>query len=159
MYLRVFVKRLNPATGKPFRKGDTREDGYRFAVYIKKRKKPDGYFVEQWLNQESFERHCDRIYEGSKRHRIKKRDELAAYKLEKGCADCGYKAHAAALDFDHLPGTTKSFDIGSAVTNAQDWKNVWNEVAKCEVVCANCHRVRTYVERGGAHSGRKDRSA
>ena len=157
--MRVFVKRLNPATGKPFRKGDTREDGYRFAVYIKKRKKPDGYFVEQWLNQESFERHCNTIYEGSKKHRRGRLDQLDAYKLDKGCADCGYKAHAYALDFDHLPGTVKEFNIAEASSNAEMWKKVWSEVEKCEVVCANCHRVRTYIKREGTHNARKDRSS
>src|SRR5215469_15939667 len=34
----------------------------------------------------------------------RRRQQLAAYKLERGCAVCGYKEHPAALHFDHLPG-------------------------------------------------------
>ncbi len=66
---------------------------------------------------------------------------LAALKVERGCADCGYNAHPAALDFDHLPGAEKVAGL-STLANAA-WARVLEEIAKCEVVCANCHRIRT----------------
>jgi hypothetical protein len=69
---------------------------------------------------------------------------LSAIKLERGCTDCGYNAHPAALDFDHLPGTTKLSTVSRLST--RNWERVAAEIAKCEVVCANCHRIRT-VER------------
>lgn len=64
------------------------------------------------------------------------------YKITIGCADCGYKDHPAALDFDHLPGSIKIRDIKSG--QQLGWVALQEEVAKCEVVCANCHRIRTY---------------
>lgn len=64
-----------------------------------------------------------------------------AYKIEHGCIDCGYNAHPAALDFDHLPGTVKVRDIKSG--QQLGWAALRAEIAKCEVVCANCHRIRT----------------
>ena len=67
------------------------------------------------------------------------------YKLSKGCADCGYKGHPAALDFDHLPGTTKVRDIKRGTQLG--WQALMDEIAKCEVVCANCHRIRTFDRR------------
>lgn len=66
---------------------------------------------------------------------------LDAIKLEAGCADCGYREHPAALQFDHLPGTHKLFRLSHSAQRA--WHLVLAEVAKCEVVCANCHAVRT----------------
>ena len=69
------------------------------------------------------------------------RDRIAAVKLESGCVDCGYRLHVAALDFDHLPGTDKKFCVGQGM--GYRWESVLEEIAKCEVVCANCHRVRT----------------
>lgn len=63
-------------------------------------------------------------------------------KLAKGCSDCGYKEHPAALDFDHLPGTEKLFNIGTSIAT-KPLRVVLAEIEKCEVVCANCHRVRT----------------
>lgn len=66
---------------------------------------------------------------------------LAKQKLASGCKDCGYRAHAAALDFDHVRGV-KSFSLAS-----RPWwsiKRLTEEAEKCEVVCANCHRIRTF---------------
>ena len=63
-------------------------------------------------------------------------------KVERGCADCGYNAHPAALDFDHLPGHVKSARMAS-MSGGNKWSLIEAEMAKCEVVCANCHRIRT----------------
>lgn len=64
---------------------------------------------------------------------------LANYKLEKGCLDCGYNKHHSALDFDHVSGT-KELNVCFAKSIGQATK----EIKKCEVVCSNCHRIRTY---------------
>lgn len=64
---------------------------------------------------------------------------LKEYKLLYGCKDCGYKQHHVGLDFDHIIGT-KNFNVclSKSITEAK------KEIKKCEVVCANCHRIRTY---------------
>lgn len=71
---------------------------------------------------------------------------IDAYKVEKGCVDCGYRQHAEALDFDHLPGTKKEFSIAKGYGRVSAAR-LWDEIEKCEVVCANCHRVRTAMRR------------
>ena len=48
------MKRLNPDTGKPFVRGDTRADGFLFEKYRLYRTKLDGFFGEQWLSPKSF---------------------------------------------------------------------------------------------------------
>lgn len=63
------------------------------------------------------------------------------------CADCGNKFHPAAMDFDHLPGHKKKFTIASTVTNHSPLEEIKEEMSKCDVVCSNCHRVRTYNRR------------
>jgi hypothetical protein len=75
---------------------------------------------------------------------------IAQIKLERGCADCGYRGHPAALDFDHLPGFEKLKSVGSMTGCA--WEDIEAEIAKCDVVCSNCHRVRTWRRswKGGA---------
>ena len=72
-----------------------------------------------------------------------KRDRLyfQQIKIERGCADCGYNANPVALDFDHLPGFEKLYRV--CVMAGMSRKMVDAEIAKCEVVCANCHRIRT----------------
>ncbi len=68
--------------------------------------------------------------------------EIQAIKVERGCADCGYANHPAALEFDHLPGFVKEHRIAQLANGAKRAK-IMAEIAKCEVVCANCHRIRT----------------
>lgn len=67
---------------------------------------------------------------------------IADYKLKFGCVECGYKKHSEALDFDHIKGQ-KLFNISVAGQKGYSWKTIQLEIDKCEVVCANCHRVRT----------------
>ncbi len=80
-----------------------------------------------------------RVHTGP-RGREARAETIRQYKLERGCADCGYNAHAAALDFDHVRGI-KLFNLNRVA--CRSWEAIWEEVEKCEVVCANCHRVRT----------------
>lgn len=70
---------------------------------------------------------------------------VAFYKLSVGCVDCGYNAHSEALDCDHLPGTEKLFELSKC--GLYTLEEVEQELQKCEVVCANCHRVRTAQRR------------
>jgi hypothetical protein len=63
--------------------------------------------------------------------------------MARGCTDCGYRTHPEALDFDHVDG--KRFTISRAV--AHSWDDLLAEIDKCEVVCSNCHRVRTAQRR------------
>ena len=60
------------------------------------------------------------------------------------CADCG-ETDPVVLEFDHL--ADKSFDMSRGVRD-RNWDAVLREMAKCDVVCANCHRRRT-ARRGG----------
>lgn len=75
------------------------------------------------------------------------RQRLDQIKLALGCMDCGYREHAEALDFDHRPGEVKRFSIGGNCVRT--WKILWAEIQKCDVVCANCHRVRTWARKRG----------
>jgi len=57
------------------------------------------------------------------------------------CVDCGGKFPPCAMDFDHLSG--KSFGISKAKRRHTNKEKLMAEIAKCELVCSNCHRVRT----------------
>jgi hypothetical protein len=64
------------------------------------------------------------------------------YKLMVGCALCGYKEHAVALDFDHIDQTTKN-RVGKGMDKKWSRDRIKNEIRKCRVLCSNCHRVET----------------
>lgn len=63
-----------------------------------------------------------------------------ARKMYLGCCDCGYRRHATALQFDHRPGEVK---LGNISQWRGDIRSMIEEMDKCDVVCANCHAVRT----------------
>lgn len=73
---------------------------------------------------------------------------LNDYKLSRGCADCGYKEHPAALQFDHEgPKTANIGQLRSSIARIQ----AEIDAGQCVVRCANCHAVVT-VQRRGAPS-------
>jgi hypothetical protein len=62
------------------------------------------------------------------------------------CVDCGNAYHPAAMQFDHLPEFEKKFEVSAgAFLRRRDV--ILAEIAKCELVCSNCHAVRTYERR------------
>jgi len=83
-------------------------------------------------------------------------------KLEKGCSKCGYKKNPRALEFNHIDPATKyrdkngkSVDIArmslasgknSSVKSRYSIKTILNEISKCEILCANCHREHTFPQ-------------
>ena len=69
---------------------------------------------------------------------------LVEYLRDHPCADCG-ETDPLVLEFDHL--RDKEFGIGKGLRD-REGRSVLDEMAKCEVVCANCHRRRT-ARRGG----------
>jgi hypothetical protein len=60
------------------------------------------------------------------------------------CADCG-ETDPIILEFDHLGN--KEFAIAAGI-RGRSWQAVLDEIAKCDVVCANCHRRRTALRAG-----------
>jgi hypothetical protein len=57
------------------------------------------------------------------------------------CVDCG-ETDPLVLQFDHRDGTMKVDAVGRMVNRA-NWSSLLAEIAKCDVRCANCHRLRT----------------
>ena len=60
------------------------------------------------------------------------------------CMDCGvtYWGKPYVYDFDHREGGKKELMISKV--GQHGWEALKREVAKCDIVCANCHRIRTH---------------
>ena len=99
-------------------------------------------------------------YEKQRVSREKRRIEMRQYvrdiKSKTPCADCGNIYHFAAMDFDHIEGG-KIADVSTLVNKAMRTA-LMAELKKCELVCSNCHRVRTY-ERGELKSAGAEEQA
>ena len=73
------------------------------------------------------------------------KQRLYTYLSSHPCVDCG-QTDVRVLEFDHVQGN-KSANITRMLDNAVSWETIEAEIAKCEVRCANCHRIKT-LERG-----------
>ncbi len=83
---------------------------------------------------------------------IKKQNEhLAQYlkdlKEKNPCMDCKISYPYYMMDFDHVRGT-KQANVAELIGTLSK-KRLDEEIAKCEIVCSNCHRARTYARKNG----------
>jgi hypothetical protein len=75
------------------------------------------------------------------RQRNQHAQELIRRLKNKPCADCKDRFEHWQMDFDHRVQADKKFNISQP--GARSIKNILEEIAKCDLVCANCHRSRT----------------
>lgn len=81
------------------------------------------------------------------RHRALRKVAVDALKSAP-CMDCGIAYPPYVMDFDHRPGEVKMFHVGKMRVNGTRWEKVLAEIAKCDLVCSNCHRARTASRMG-----------
>jgi hypothetical protein len=89
--------------------------------------------------KEYYIRHKQRILDRAYAERDKKRAKIVEYKMKNPCK-CG-ESHPAALDFHHRDVSTKSFDISTGLSRGYSWDKMAKEIAKCDVICRNCHSI------------------
>jgi hypothetical protein len=77
-----------------------------------------------------------------KARRIKKKFLIQA--KDRPCEDCGNKYPHYAMDFDHRKNSDKVVEVANLVSKNWSLNKIKNEVEKCDVVCSNCHRIRTF---------------
>ena len=72
------------------------------------------------------------------------KDYVILYKMTSVCADCG-NGDWRVLEFDHRNPLNKSFTISHAICHGGvGILKLVTEIEKCDVVCANCHKIRHY---------------
>lgn len=72
---------------------------------------------------------------------------LYDYLSKHPCVDCG-ESHPATLDFDHTDDRDRKFHICRASAEGYSIESIEQEIEKCVVRCANCHRKRTSKKQG-----------
>ena len=87
--------------------------------------------------------------ERTKRNRQRKQGAMLWYKMAHGCVDCGI-SDPRVLDFDHAQGE-KEFNLKDV--KSKPLVEILTEIEKCDVVCANCHRIRTQERIDSKDSG------
>jgi hypothetical protein len=111
--------------------------------------KHDG--LQSWCRECKKSRDAEYYQENKDKYLQYNRDQYARYRKKLNelkslpCADCGGTFPPYVMDFDHLEDAIKKFNVG--VTKKYNWEETLREIAKCELVCANCHRIRTHERR------------
>jgi len=60
------------------------------------------------------------------------------------CKDCGIQYPSYVMDFDHFEENSKTETVNRLAGTRAGWKRLKQEIEKCHIVCANCHRIRTH---------------
>jgi hypothetical protein len=63
------------------------------------------------------------------------------------CVDCGVN-EPCVLDFDHKDSKSKTHEVSKMVHDGYSWVKILAEIKKCDVRCANCHRIKTAKDQG-----------
>jgi hypothetical protein len=71
--------------------------------------------------------------------------EWFAFKGTLKCSKCEFN-HIAALDFHHEDPSTKEGNVHGFISNGQ-FAKAYEEIKKCIVLCANCHRIHHHEEK------------
>lgn len=70
---------------------------------------------------------------------------LKDLKARTPCADCKIQYPYYVMDFDHIRGRKQKNVMELIPTLSK--KKIDEEIAKCEIVCSNCHRIRTHIRK------------
>lgn len=96
----------------------------------------------RWYLKNKEKHKADRI-----KRQNRNRDFVKNFKNGKPCHDCKQLFPSYVMDFDHRDGETKLFNLSLVTT--QSLETIKKEIKKCDVVCANCHRIRTFMRLHG----------
>lgn len=89
--------------------------------------------------------------------KLSNREIVDAIKVQAGCDICDYRKNPAALQFDHIDPSTKYRTKNGKVVHPADMikgnryglRTILAEIAKCRILCANCHAEWTHGEQRG----------
>lgn len=94
-----------------------------------------------------YERNTAKVKAAARKHTTAQRKILRAVIADakrKPCATCGNNYPSVCMDFDHRK-KNKTRTVSDMARRAVSVERLKEEMAKCEVVCSNCHRIRTHV--------------
>jgi len=74
------------------------------------------------------------------------REKLSSLLKTKICVDCGNTDYRV-FEFDHRDSESKFTNIGNMICR-YSWNSILKEMEKCDVRCANCHRIKTGIQLG-----------
>jgi transcription elongation factor Elf1 len=105
-------------------------------------------YHQQYHKEKWYPLHKEERMKRSKQQRQDLVKWYQEYKKTLKCADCGQN-HPATLEFHHLDPAQKEVNVSRLIADSTSMRKLKEEIAKCVVLCANCHRIRHWNERQG----------
>lgn len=96
-------------------------------------------------SRKHYEANTERTIRRTKETKAKEKEAWFIFKGTLKCTKCGF-SHIAALDFHHKDPTTKLDSVHRFISNGQ-FAKAYEEIKKCVVLCANCHRIHHHEEK------------
>jgi hypothetical protein len=121
-----------------FNKNKSKKDGYNTICRTCSNARSKKYY------DEAGEYHKKQVIERNKRIINENRKKLFNYYKTHPCVDCG-ESNPIVLELDHINPDEKFKDV-SNLMNGYCWNTIEKEIEKCEVRCANCHRIKTATQ-------------
>ncbi|MCK4814713.1 hypothetical protein KA005_03000 [bacterium] len=90
----------------------------------------------------------DKVNKSRKAHSRKNVEMVRNLKEAGYCMDCDNSFPYPAMQYDHRPGTEKLGNVSTMVSSNVALEKVLAEIEKCDLVCANCHHIRTAKRKG-----------
>lgn len=128
-----------PKELEEFNKNKKKKDGYNTICRVCSNNKSREYYKQNPDN------HKKNVSARNKSNRSLLQLFVLDYFKSHSCVDCG-NSDIRVLEFDHLPEFEKTADVSRLMACSYSLDRIKEEINKCEVVCANCHKIRT-VER------------
>lgn len=120
------------------------------SAFYENKAKPDGrsnmcITCQKAANRKSYEKNKTKVMARNKAVRQQQRAAILEHKHNTPCTDCKKIFHPYIMEFDHRDADTKRFSIGR--TGRRSNPTIQDELEKCDLVCANCHKLRTFKRR------------
>ena len=98
-------------------------------------------------SRKHYEKNRTQIGVKTKENKAREKAKWYTFKSTLKCANCGF-SHIASMDFHHEDPSTKDGNVHEFVSNGQ-FAKAYEEIKKCIVLCANCHRIHHHEIRVG----------
>ena len=92
----------------------------------------------------------------TEKYKRERRDLVYEFKLSNPCTSCG-ESNPIVLEFHHLNPKEKRNDVSNMASHGYSVKSIEEEIEKCIILCANCHRKKTAKQQNWHSHKRKER--
>jgi|TARA_R110001583_G_scaffold125752_1_gene277323 hypothetical protein len=125
----------------PLRYNDKREDGFIFKWYYCRNSGNGPAIFESWASPKAEKKRKINRLTYSKKVYDRNKNFINRYKRLKGCTICGWKESIWGLHFDHIDPKKKKSSVSEMTGHSIE--SLKKEIRKCNLLCANCHSIRT----------------